>query len=424
MKIAIIGAGFTGLSAGYYLSKAGSSVVIFEKNAKPGGLAIGFSKSNWKWNIEEHYHHLFAGDKNIQNLAKEVGVKILFQKPKTSMLYKDCVYQIDNPISLMMFPHLTFFERFRTGLLILYLKYNRNWKKLENITSEKFLIKSIGNKSWEILFKPLFISKFGKLYSQIPASWFWARIKKRSTRLGYPEKGFQFLADKLAKNIIKNGGTIKYKTALKSIKKINNRFDLTLSDSKIETFDKVIFTLSSDMLAILFNDLEKEYKTKLTSSKSLGVVTLLLSLKNKFFNDNTYWLNINDIQHPYTAVVEHTNFINKDNYNNENLLYVSKYLPTNHKYFTYSEKGLLNEFMPYLQMINPLFSFAEVREKFLFKSAFAQPVVSLNQSKNILPLQTPIEGLYLANMQSIYPWDRGTNFAIQLGEAVAEMING
>jgi len=31
MKVAIIGAGFTGLSAGYYLAKKGNRVSIFEK---------------------------------------------------------------------------------------------------------------------------------------------------------------------------------------------------------------------------------------------------------------------------------------------------------------------------------------------------------------------------------------------------------
>ena len=39
MKIAIIGAGFTGLSAAYELTKQHHEVVVFEKDSKAGGLA-------------------------------------------------------------------------------------------------------------------------------------------------------------------------------------------------------------------------------------------------------------------------------------------------------------------------------------------------------------------------------------------------
>ncbi len=44
MRIAIIGAGFTGLSAAYDLIKQKHEVVIFEKDTNPGGLAIGYKE--------------------------------------------------------------------------------------------------------------------------------------------------------------------------------------------------------------------------------------------------------------------------------------------------------------------------------------------------------------------------------------------
>src|SRR3990167_3399669 len=43
-------------------------------------------------------------------------------------------------------------------------------------------------------------------------------------------------------------------------------------------------------------------------------------------------------------------------------------------------------------------------------------------SKKIMPFETPIRGVYLANMQQVYPWDRGTNFAVEMGERVVQHI--
>ena len=52
MRVAIIGAGFTGLSAAYKLSKEGHEVFIFEKDPQPGGLAVGYKENDWDWSLE------------------------------------------------------------------------------------------------------------------------------------------------------------------------------------------------------------------------------------------------------------------------------------------------------------------------------------------------------------------------------------
>ncbi|MBI4004926.1 FAD-dependent oxidoreductase, partial [Candidatus Roizmanbacteria bacterium] len=62
MKIAILGGGFTGLSAAYYLQKKGHVVTLFEKETVLGGLAAGFRAVNWEWHLERSYHHLFSND--------------------------------------------------------------------------------------------------------------------------------------------------------------------------------------------------------------------------------------------------------------------------------------------------------------------------------------------------------------------------
>ena len=54
--------------------------------------------------------------------------------------------------------------------------------------------------------------------------------------------------------------------------------------------------------------------------------------------------------------------------------------------------------------------------------ADGQPVPELDHSQHIPPIKTPIEGLYFASMSQVYPWDRGTNFAVEIGRRAANMI--
>ena len=87
-----------------------------------------------------------------------------------------------------------------------------------------------------------------------------------------------------------------------------------------------------------------------------------------------------------------------------------------------SKEELGNKFLDALPQFNPDFDRSWVRDSWLFKASYAQPIPEVNHSVNIPDLQTPIDGLYWASMSHIYPWDRGTNFAVKIGREVAQLI--
>jgi len=396
---------------------------VFESETYPGGLAVGFKEDKWKWSLERHYHHWFESDWSVRNLAKEVGHEVLFIRPKTSTFIGGETYQLDSPMSLLTFPKIKFSDRLRTGVVLALLKLTNRWKPLEKVTSENFLRRYMGESSWEVIWKPLFEGKFQDYYTSIPASWFWARIKKRSASLGYPVGGFLSFAKSLEKNIRKLGGKIYYKKKVESISEKEGKILLKVS-GKIYSFDKVICTLPSHPFVKITKGLQQDYIDGLLDMKSIGAVNLVLSLKNKFLEDGTYWLNINQSKFPFLAVVEHTNFMDKKFYNNEHLLYIGNYLPHEHGYFVKTEIELLKEFYPYLKTINPKFTEDWINRAFIFKAPFAQPIIPLNYSRVLPPFETPIKNLYLCNIQQVYPWDRGTNYAVENGEAVARLVLG
>lgn len=411
MRIAIIGAGFTGLTAAFKLSQKGHQVTIFEKEKKAGGLAGGFKETNWQWSLDFFYRHLFINDQATKKLLKEIGVEIIWSKPKTSVFKNGRIYRFDSPLSILSFPYFSFLDKIRTGLASLYLKMINRWQPLEKITASSWLPKFYGEKVYQIIWLPLLKGKFGSWAEKVPMAWFWARIKKRTTCLGYPQGGFQSLADKFVGIIKKNGGQFHFQKEIKNFQELKGKFD------------KIIFTIPiSIFLGIMKGELPQDYQQKLNQLKMSGVLNLILVLKESFLKDGTYWLNVNEENFPFVGVIEHTNFIDKSHYHQYSILYVLNYYPQNHRFFKMNKEKILKEFLPFLPKINPDFKENWIKKSYLFSNLYAQPLIPLNYSIIIPSFKTPVKNVFLACMQQVYPWDRGLNYAIELGEKITEEI--
>lgn len=425
MNIAIIGAGFTGLSAGYSLLKKGHRVTIIERATQPGGLALGFQEKKWAWTLEEHYHHWFTNDGSILQLAQELDYPVTVRRPKTSILVDQGIFQFDSPGKVLSFPHLSPLEKIRMATTLGIIRLNPFWKPLEKIHASSILPKLMGKRGYEMIWEPQFTNKFGPYTPEISLAWFWARLTKRTADLAYPEKGFLAFAKHVSTAIQDRGGVIHYSAETKRIhqkkdKKIYITYQL---DGKTQTqsFDKTIVTLPTPAFTAITDGLPSSYTSSLKRLHGLGAINVILRLKKPFLKNNTYWLSVCKKNSPVMAVVEHTNFMDKKHYNNEHLVYVGNYLQPNHRYFSLSARQLLKEYHPFLESLNPSYKKSLI-DVHVFKAPFAQPIIPVNYSTFVPTHITPIENVFLANMQQVYPWDRGTNYAVELGQKVAKIV--
>jgi protoporphyrinogen oxidase len=197
------------------------------------------------------------------------------------------------------------------------------------------------------------------------------------------------------------------------------------SDGAAQSFNKVLVTTSPNLMAKLAPDLPENYLKGLLELKSMGAVVMVLALKQQLSNEGYYWFNLpKEAGYPFLALVEHTNFVSKEHFGGDHIIYAGDYLQVGHEYFSLSDEELLERFIPAFKKFNPAFERNWVKKVWVFKTNYAQPVPLVNHSKNIPAIQTPIEGLYFASMSQVYPWDRGTNFAVEIGRRAARMMFG
>ena len=422
MEVGIVGAGITGLTAAYELGKAGNKVTVFEQAAEPGGLSSTFRDERWDWPLEKFYHHLFASDDIALNLSRELGLgdKIFFPKPVTAIWHDGDMNAFDSPIAVLRYPYLSLVDKIRVGLVTLYLRLSSNWRPLERVTAHEWLPRYIGTYAYEVLWEPLLANKFGDAYQDVNMAWFWARIHKRTQRLGYYVGGYQTLIDALVDGVQTQGGAVHLNAPVTRIEGCSSKICLHVT-GQAHGFDAVLATVSPTAMLRVAPDLPAEYLQKIRGLGSVGALTLILAL-DRPVTERMYWVNLPTGQFPFIAFVEHTNYQAPEHYGGDHIVYLGDYPAPEHRYFRMTKEEVLAEFLPHMTKFNPDFDPSWVRKSWLFREEYAQPVVPVNYSQQIPSIRTPVPGLYFASMSHVYPWDRGSNYAVEMGQKLAQMV--
>lgn len=428
--IGVIGGGIAGLAAAYRLARQGQRVILWERNSYLGGQAAAFPVAGG--HLEYFYHHLFMSDHDIRELMEELGIAddLIWLDSSVGFFADGKIYPLQGAMDLLKLDFIPLHDRLRIGLTTLYLQQKTDWRELEQISAADWLRKAVGERAFDRVFGAQLRAKFGTRYDQVAMVWFWnkmhLRTQSRSSplqgeKLGYIRGSWNTLINRLGDAIVEQGGEVHIGVGTESISQSSDlSWAVSTTDGQSVTCDALVATVPSPLMLRLVPDLPDWYQQKLTGAIYQGAVAMILRMTRKL--SDIYWLNIGDPNIPFTGVIEHTNFIGPEHYQGNHFLYISKYLDQDHPYLTMSEDDLFDEYVPYLQKINPEFSPDWVLERWVFRERAAQPIITQNYSERVPEHRTPLHGLYLANSAQIYPEDRGTNYSVRLGNTVARIV--
>ncbi len=428
-QVAIIGGGFTGLTAAFELAKNGVRVTVLEADQELGGLAAAFNVGGEK--LDRFYHHWFTNDLEVMGLIDELGLndRVEVNPTNTGIYYANNFFKLSTPWDLLNFTPLRLIDRIRLGLLALRARRVTNWMDLENKTAHEWLRELGGEHVYRVVWQPLLKGKFGPYAEKISAVWFWNKLKLRGgsrgkggeERLAYFKGGFVALAEALANRIQSLGGRIELQAAASSIQQGEDGQWSIKTQRGVVRAERVIATTALPLVADMVQSwADPAYLEQLNRIQYIGNVCLVLELDRPL--SKTYWLNVNDPTFPFVGVIEHTNFERPETYGGRHIVYLSKYLPHTDSLYVMNSDEFLEYAIPYLKKMFPSFEREWIHAYHLWRARWSQPVVEKHYSSLIPGEDGPKQGFHICSMAQIYPEDRGTNYAIREGRRCGRRV--
>ena len=441
-RIAIIGAGFTGLVAARDLASSGHQVEVYERWPDVGGQASAFDLGNNVW-IDRYYHHLFPSDRDMIDLHEQLlPGELEWHHSSVGMYARGRIWPFSGPADILRFGPLPPLDRVRLGLATMRLVRRDDWEAMDDIRALDFLEDAFGQRVVDEVWSPLLLGKFGEEARDVPLAWLWSKLVLRrkvegktirDERLGYPRRSFQPIARALADEVRRLGGVIHLDRTVVGVDGHAGDFTLRcaapgayrrpfpgvdVEPGRERHADVVVFTTPTDITRELTEWPEPEDR-RLGAWTYRAAVVLLLELRKSF--SATYWMNIGDRTMPFLGLIEHTNLVPAERYP-ARYLWVSNYVHRDAELTRLSTDELLRRYMPALRRISPAFSERDVLRAWSFRESAAQPVPKVGNRKRLIPFASSRPGIYVANTTQIYPEDRGTNYSVRLGHQVASAI--
>jgi protoporphyrinogen oxidase len=281
----------------------------------------------------------------------------------------------------------------------------------------------MGDGAYETVWAPLLHGKFGDAADEVSMAWLWARIHCRTASLGYIHGGFHQLYLALSKRVTDLGGMIVYGAVASAIRRRQDGVDVIAARNGGEEtfeFERVVSTLPTGLTVRLTPDMPAGYAALHPTPRALGAHCLILSLDRPL--TDVYWIGVNEADMPFVAVVEHTRMVAPAEYGGRHLVYLGNYRAHEDPIFRQSTEEVLSSFEPGLRRLNAGFDRSWVQGAWSFAAPFAQPIVTPEFARTIPGFDTPVAGLYVANMFQVYPYDRGQNYSIELAERLVRHL--
>jgi protoporphyrinogen oxidase len=427
---AVVGGGVLGMMLAHRLSQQGKQVTLFEAAGQLGGLASAWELGDVVW--DRHYHVILLSDTHLRDLLGELGLEddLVWKETRTGFYTDGQLYSMSNTLEFLRFPPLGLIDKLRLGLTIFYASKIRNWKRLEKVSVENWLRRWSGRRTFEKIWLPLLRAKLGENYRQASAAFIWAIIARmyaaRRTGLkkemfGYVRGGYARILERFVDLLERDGVEFRLGTRVEKIAREDGQTVVRTADGRQEAFEGVVVTSPAPIAERICPGLSADEKDRLRGIQYQGIICASLLLKQPLAG--YYVTNITDPWVPFTAVIETSALVNREEFGGHCLVYLPKYVTPDDPAFGWSDDEVREKFLAALERMVPHVHRDEVLAFRVSRVKHVLAISTLNYSERLPPLVTSVPGLYVINSAHIVNGTLNVNETLALAERAVGLLN-
>ncbi len=419
---AVIGGGISGLAGALRLAGLGIHVTLYEGEDLLGGLGTTFPYRDG--HLERFYHCILPQDTALIPLIRELGLEpeLLWRETRMGFMYRKNIYPLNTAMDLLRFSPLTLLERLRMGWMGLRMREHGANAALDDVTAADWVRGLVGERAFDILWKPLLSAKIGDHYPALPALWLSSRMsreqKTKAEVKGCLTRGYRSLIDAFERQLRERGAAIRLQTRIRAIEREGERMAVVLEDGRRERFDLVVSTSPLPVFQRMTRGLSLDRALADLKLDYQGVVSGVFLLDRPL--TSYYWMPWVDSGATAQGAIEMSNLVPLERSQGRYVTYLVNYTHRDGELFSKSDEETLALYRRDLEALFPDAGRAVV-DQFVFRAPYVEPIWSVGYSQ-VRPPTSVIPGrLYLACTAQVYPRVNSWNSCC---EVVEEMMKG
>ncbi len=403
MRIGIIGGGLMGLALAERLGSAGHRITVFERADQPGGLSTWHEFDGFTW--DRFYHVVLPSDTALVEFMRRIGLtdRLRWRASRTGFYVDRAFHSLSSGLDFLRFPLLGLWSKFRLAATILYCSRIRDWRRLEAMTVEEFLVRHSGRATFEKMWKPLLLAKLGEHYRRVSAVFIWTYVKRlfsardaaaQKEHLGYVSGGYRTVFQRLLELIARVNGEVRLGVEVEAVRPRPGAGIEIEAAGRTEAYDKVIFTGPVNVLRTVADPALVQVPPQ-GDIEYLGVVCMALVTRRSFCP--YYILNIADERIPFTGVIGMSSLVDPDETSGLALTYLPKYVLSDDAILRRPDEELKAEFMQGFRRMFPDFPDEEIVAIHINRAAKVQPLQVIGYSGMVQSPRTRHADFYVVN---------------------------
>jgi protoporphyrinogen oxidase len=363
----------------------------------------------------------------------ELGLEneLVWKETKTGFYTDGKLHSMSNTLEFLRFPPLRLIDKLRLGLTIFYASKIRRWQRLEHVPVTDWLQRWSGRRTFEKIWLPLLRAKLGENYQFASAAFIWAIIARmyaaRKTGLkkemfGYVRGGYARLLDRFGAVLRQDGVELRLGTRVGRVFREGHQTCVETAEGKRESYDAVVVTSPAPVADRLCAGLSAEERERLRGIRYQGIVCASLLLRQPLAG--YYVTNITERSVPFTAVIETTALVDRQEVGGHCLVYLPKYVTPDDPLFEQSDDAIRERFLPALERMYPHFQRSDVLAFRVSRVRQVLAVTTLGYSERLPPMATSVPGLYVVNSAHIVNGTLNVNETLALAERAMDVLTG